>query len=109
YRSYKPLLPDTDDYWMVDNYREEVLNSVCSLRSEENGIEMEIRSSQPALYVSSCSSIEGCGTGSNGEELKEGCAVLLAPMAVANGANENLILRVGQHYHHYTTYNFKNL
>lgn len=109
YREYKTVGTDIDNYWLVDNHNEGQLNTICSLRSLESAVELQIRSSQPALYFSSCSSIEGCGVDREGEELQDNCAVLLSPMAVAGGSYENLILRVGRKYHHYTTYNFKNL
>lgn len=108
YRTFRSVGSEIDDYWMINDFRSGVLNDCCTLRSLVKGVEVEIRSSQPALYVSSCSSIEGCGVDKNGEELENECAVLLSPMAVANGSSETIILRVGQKYHHYTTYNFKN-
>lgn len=109
YREYRSVGTDIDDYWLVDNHKEEQLNAICSLRSSSRAVELQIHSSQRALYFSSCSSIEGCGVDREGEELQDSCAVLLSPMAVAGDPSENLILRVGRKYHHYTTYNFKNL
>lgn len=98
-----------EEYWLVENHVEGEMNDVCCLRSKTRGVEIEIQSSQRALYYSSCHSIEGCGSDRNGEDLTDGCAVLLSPMAVADADNQNLILRVGQQYHHYTTYHIKTL
>lgn len=107
FRDYANVNGVYDDYWMID--QKESVNRICSLRSVKSGVEMDICSSQPALFFNNCSEIEGCGVDKNGEDLRDGCAVLLVPMAVSDETLNHLILRVGQTYQHHTTYHFKTI
>lgn len=107
FRDFRSVDGEYDDYWMRD--RTQTVDEICILRSAQSGVEVEIQSSQQALFFSNCSDIEGCGVDKNGEDLKDGCAVLLVPMAVSDESLNNLILRVGQKYQHHTTYKFKSI
>lgn len=99
-----------DDYFIVDNHIADALNDVCTLRSAKTGVELNIQSSQKALYMSSCYEIEGCALGRDGKELKNGEALLLSPQNInIDGSFGDVILKRGEIYHHQTNYVFSNL
>lgn len=102
-----------DNYWIIDKWQKGVMNNICSLRSISSGIEMDVKSTQPALYFSSCGEIEDCGLDINGNDLKNGAGVIVSAQNVSNLVdNENFItpiLRLGEIYQHHTIYKFNKI
>ncbi len=94
-----------DDYWIIELDNDNVLKEHATLY--RSGVEVNIRSTQPVLNMSSCSDIEGCGYSIYGEELQNGDGVLLVPLNVPFDTADRLLLNEGDKYHHQTVYAFK--
>ena len=100
-----------DNYWLVSNWKKGTMSSICSLRSASGDVELNITSTQPALYFSSCGTIEDCGVNVIGEDFKNGDAVILSPQNISDFSDDDCfvspVLRVGEVYQHHTSYKFK--
>ncbi len=107
FSEYKAITDEYDDYWIVDFERESIVKHHATLRSKESGVEVDILSTQPLLYMSSCDTIEGCGFNYNGEEFKEREAVLIAPQNIAYDTIDRVVIDKGERYHQQTIYKFK--
>lgn len=102
-----------DNYWNIDKWQKGAMNDVCSLRSISSGIEVEVKSTQPSLYFSSCGEIEYCGVDVDGNDLKNCAAVIVSPQNISNLVDDKIfispILRLGDTYQHNTIYKFNKL
>ncbi len=98
---------EIDDYWLIEDNSPNIIKHHATLESGDGEVKLEVRSTQPMLYVSSCDDIEGCGFNSKGEELSSREATLLAPMNIAYNSINRVLLRGGERYHHQTIYAFK--
>lgn len=103
---YSPIKEEYSDYWEIDPNNENRLKDICSLRSEEKKVEINIRSTQSMLFMDSCDEIEGCGFNNKGEELVDREGLLLVPMNVAYDGVNRLLLNEGERYEHHTVYRF---